>query len=183
MKDIINKEIEEWKRPWNLERFDDLYNRDERFFSILLKGALNWLTQNIILYNKPILHFIFNTGSSYMYVESNGYEFSWNETSGEDSMYMQTPRCIVELGDISVAMEELSNPYATAQYERRTGKNIKGSKRRKEYKKRRADKEEVENDGRVAGGSGLAPADSGNTRASRKMMISERWLEGLMKSF
>lgn len=126
MNDVINKEIEEWKRPWNLERFDDLYNRDERFFSILLKGALNWLTQNIVLYNKPILHFIFNTGSSYMYVESNGYEFSWNETSGEDSMYMQTPRCIVELGDISVVMEELSNPYAGAQYERRTGQNIKG---------------------------------------------------------
>ena len=79
MKDIINKEIEQWKRPWNLERFDDLYNRDERFFSILLKGALNWLTQNIVLYNQPILHFIFNTGSSYMYVESNGYEFSWND--------------------------------------------------------------------------------------------------------
>lgn len=126
MKDIINKEIEQWKRPWNLERFDDLYNRDERFFSILLKGALNWLTQNIVLYNQPILHFIFNTGSSYMYVESNGYEFSWNETSGEDSLYMQTPRCIVELGDISVVTEELSNPHSMAQYERRTGKNIKG---------------------------------------------------------
>ena len=126
MKDIINKEIEEWKRPWNLERFDDLYNRDERFFSILLKGALNWLTQNIILYNRPILHFIFNTGSSYMYVESNGYEFSWNETSGEDSLYMQTPRCLVELGDISVVTEELSNPFSYGSYERLNGGNIKG---------------------------------------------------------
>lgn len=124
--EIINKEVKQWDRPWNLQRFDDLYNRDERFFSILLKGVLNWLNNNIVLYNKPIIHFMFNTGSSYIYVESNGYEFSWNETSGEDQLYMQTPRCIVELGDIGVATEELTSPFSYGEYERRNGDDIKG---------------------------------------------------------
>ena len=35
-----------WLRPWNLEKFDDLYNRDERFFSILLKGTISYLNNN-----------------------------------------------------------------------------------------------------------------------------------------
>jgi hypothetical protein len=61
-----------------------------------------------------------------MYVESNGYEFSWNETTGEDGMYMEMPRCIVELGDISIPFEELSNPFSRGVYERMSGTEIKG---------------------------------------------------------
>jgi len=115
-----------WLRPWNIEKFDDLYNRDERFFSILVKGTLSWLTSNIVLYNKPINHFIFNTGSSYLYVESNGYSFSMTETSGEDQMYMKMPRCVIEIGDINIPTEELSAPYVRGVYERRDGNEIKG---------------------------------------------------------
>lgn len=115
-----------WLRPWNIEKFDNLYNRDERYFSVLFKGLLSWLNRNIILYNKPITHFIFNTGSSYFYVESNGYEFSMNETSGEDAIYMKMPRCIVEIDDIQIPMEELSAPYVRGVYERLDGNTIKG---------------------------------------------------------
>jgi len=115
-----------WLRPWNIEKFDDLYNRDERFFSILIKGALSWLTSNLVLYNKPINHFIFNTGSSYLYVESNGYQFSMNETFGEDQMYMKMPRCVIEIGEINIPTEELSAPYVRGVYERRDGNEIKG---------------------------------------------------------
>ena len=115
-----------WLRPWNIEKFDNLYNRDERFFSILLKGTLSWLNNNILMYNKPINHFIFNTGSSYLYVESNGYEFSMNETTGEDQMYMKMPRCVIEFGDISIPMEELTSPYVRGIYERLDGNVIKG---------------------------------------------------------
>ena len=115
-----------WLRPWNIEKFDDLYNRDERYFAILTKGALAWLTQNIILYNKPITHFIFNTGSAYLYVELNGYSYSVKETTGEDYIYMHMPRCIVEINDINVPMEELTSPYVRGQYERRDGNDIKG---------------------------------------------------------
>lgn len=123
---VSEKKTSNWLRPWNIEKFDDLYNRDERYFAILTKGTLAWLTQNIILYNKPINHFIFNTGSSYLYVESNGYSFSMKETSGEDYMYMKMPRCVIEVSNIDIPMEELTSPYVRAQYERRDGNEIKG---------------------------------------------------------
>ena len=122
----VNKIEDKWLRPWNLDKFDDLYNRDERFFSILVKGAISFLNRNIIMYNKPINHFIFNTGSSYMYVESNGYEFNWNETSGEDTMYMQLPRCIIELAGINIDTAELTQSFARGNYERKSDNVIVG---------------------------------------------------------
>lgn len=123
---IYNLEKSKWIRPWNREKFDDLHNRDERFFGLLIKGTLAWLNKNIVLYNKPIRHFIFNTGSSIMYVETNGYEFSWNETTGEDAMYMSRPRCVVELGDISIDTSELTQPNIRGVYERNNNSNIEG---------------------------------------------------------
>jgi len=116
-----------WKRPWHLEKFDDIYNRDERFFAIVLKGLISWLNRNIVMYNNPINHFIFNTGSTYMYVESNGYEYSWCETTGEDQMYMHLPRCLMTIGAVNVEMEELTQPYSRGLYERKSSDNkIKG---------------------------------------------------------
>ncbi len=125
-KKVYQKTTSNWLRPWNLEKFDNLYDRDERYFAVLLKGALSWLTDNIVLYNKPVNHFIYTTGSSYLYVESNGYTFSMNETSGEDYMYMKMPRCVIEIGDINIPTEELSAPFVRGQYERRDGNEIKG---------------------------------------------------------
>ena len=125
-KKVYQKTTSNWLRPWNLEKFDNLYDRDERYFAVLLKGALSWLTDNIVLYNKPVNHFIYTTGSSYLYVESNGYTFSMNETSGEDYIYMKMPRCVLEIGDINVPAEELSAPFVRGQYERRDGNEIKG---------------------------------------------------------
>ena len=123
---IYNLEKSKWIRPWNREKFDDLHNRDERFFFFFLKGTLAWLNKILVLYNKQILHFIFNTGSSIMYVETNGYEFSWNETTGEDAMYMSRPRCVVELGDISIDTSELTQPNIRGVYERSNNSNIEG---------------------------------------------------------
>ena len=122
----VQKSKNPWIRPWNMEKFDDLFNRDERYFSVLLKGALSWLNNHIVMYNKPINHFVFVTGSSYMYIESNGYSFSWSETSGEDWMHMQLPRCIVELNSIRIPVEELTSPFVRGNYERRDGNKIKG---------------------------------------------------------
>lgn len=117
---IYDNNNDTWVRPWNKKSFDDLYYRDERFFSIVIKGALSWLTRNIVMYDEPIRHFIFNTGSSYMYIESNGYEFSWNETTGEDQMYMKMPRCVCEFNQVSIPTEELSQAYSRGIYERQT---------------------------------------------------------------
>lgn len=107
-----------WKHPWQLEKFDNIYNKDERFFSILVKGLIAWFNKNIVLYNKPIKHFIFSTGSSYMYVEANGYEFILSETSGTDWIYMEMPRCIIEISDISFNTESLTNCFSRGEYER-----------------------------------------------------------------
>lgn len=118
MENITIGEIDVWKKPWDNEKTDNLYERDERFFAILVKGVLAFLNRNIILNGKSIPHFIFNTGSSYMYVEQNDYEFSMCETTGEDQMYMKMPRCICNIGDISFPQDELTNPYVRGVYER-----------------------------------------------------------------
>ena len=122
----LKTEIKPWIRPWNMEKFDYLFNRDERYFAVLLKGMLSWFNRNVVMYNKPINHFIFATGSSYMYIESNGYEFKWNETSGEDWMYMQLPRCVIEFGSLRIPTEELTSPYVRGNYERINGDIIQG---------------------------------------------------------
>lgn len=126
MQNLVNKKIDRWVRPWNVEKFNELEKRDERFFSIVLKGVLGWLTRNIVLYNKPIKHFIFNTGSTYMYLEDNGYTFSWTETSGEDTIYMEMPRCLCELGSINIPTEELTSPFVRGVYERKNNGQIQG---------------------------------------------------------
>lgn len=126
MKNVFNRDIEPWIRPWNQTKFDDLYNRDERFFSIIIKGLISWLNRNIVLYNESINHFIFNTGSSYLYMESNGYEYNLSETTGEDTMYMKLPRCILEIEGIDFPIEELTSPYARGNYERRSGNQLQG---------------------------------------------------------
>lgn len=123
---IVNREKESWVRPWHIEKFDDLYNRDERFFAVVMKGVIAWFNSNIVMYNKPIQHFILDTGSAYLYVENNGYEYTIGETTGEDMMYMQMPRCVVEINDIGFPSEELTSPFSRGNYERRDGNNIRG---------------------------------------------------------
>lgn len=122
MREVINKDVDKWVHPWNMtnEEFKDLHVKDERFFSILIKGCLGYLNSHILMYNEPIKHFIFNTGSSYLYVEANGYDFSWTETTGEDYMYMKTPRCVVNITNFTIPQEELTNPFIRGNYERRS---------------------------------------------------------------
>lgn len=117
---IYNNKSDKWIRPWNIKEFDELTTRDERFFSIVIKGCLNFLNRSLMMYNEPINHFIFNTGSSYMYVESNGYEFKWSETTGEDQMYMQLPRCLCEITGINIPISDLTNPFIRGTYERKS---------------------------------------------------------------
>lgn len=118
MQGLVNAEIDKWIRPWEVESFDNLLNRDERFFSLVIKGMLSWLNSHLQMYGKPIRHFIFNTGSSYMYIEDNGYDYSVSETNGEDWMYMETPRCLVNVGSFTIPTEELTAPYVRGVYER-----------------------------------------------------------------
>jgi len=118
MDNIINKEKDRWIRPWNMKTFDSLSIRDDRFFSILIKGILSFLNRNIVMYDKEIKHFFLHTGSTYLYVEKNGYEFKLSETTGEDFIYHELPRCICQLNDINIPTEELTNPFERGTYER-----------------------------------------------------------------
>ena len=118
MQNLVNKDVDVWVRPWNRTKFDNIYEKDDRFFALLIKGVLSWLNENLVMYNKPIRHFILNTGSAYMYLEHNGYEYTWCDTTGEDMMYMETPRCIASIGNFSIPMEELTAPYIRGVYER-----------------------------------------------------------------
>lgn len=109
-----------WIHPWNTTKFNNLYDRDERYFSVLVKGVLSWLNRHIYMYDKPINHFIFNTGSSYLYLEPSAidYEYKIGEVTGESAMYSHMPRCIVELGNISIEPGDLSSGFAKGTYER-----------------------------------------------------------------
>lgn len=124
---VKNKEENKWLRPWDRQP-DYIYNRDDRFLSIAVKGALAWLSNNIVLYGKGIRHFIFNTGSAYMYVETNGYKYSLTEVTDQDMVYMERPRCIVTVGSISCETAELTQPNVRGVYERLDSKDgqIKG---------------------------------------------------------
>ena len=119
---VSNIDIDRWVQPWDEERPDDIYDRDERFFSILTKGFLAYMSNAIKMYGKPVRHFIFTTGSSYMYVETNGYEYSVKEVTGEDWIYHERPRCVVQLGNVSIDTNELSQPRVRGTYERRSSR-------------------------------------------------------------
>ena len=47
MQNLVNVEKDVWIRPWDIEKFDELSDRDERFFSLVTKGLLSYLN------NKP----------------------------------------------------------------------------------------------------------------------------------
>ena len=126
MTKIANIEKNKWLRPWDIVQHDDLYNRDDRFFSVLIKGVINFLNSNIVMYGKPINHFVFNTGSSYQYLEKNNYEFKWATATTNDTIYMKLPRCVISVGNISTIASELTQPYARGVYERRDNNEIKG---------------------------------------------------------
>lgn len=123
----VNRKENKWIRPWD-GKPEGIYDRDDRFFSVVVKGALAWLTNNIVMYGKPVRHFILSTGSSYMYVETNGYTYSVTEVTNENMIYMERPRCVVEMNGINADTAELTQPYVRGVYERLDSKDgqIKG---------------------------------------------------------
>ena len=123
---VSNNKPLKWIRPWDEEKPNNLYNRDERFFSVVTKGLLAYLTNTICMYGKPIKHFILSTGTDFMYVETNGYEYKIGEVTGEDMMYMERPRCILNLSDISIDTGELTQKGVRGTYERLDDNNIRG---------------------------------------------------------
>lgn len=97
------------------------YNNQSHFFSVLIKGLMWKLRQDIKIRGKVVPHFIVNTGDDIMYLENKGQDYSKEpfEVTNEDYIYTKVPRCVVEPKGITLQPDQLTSPYSNgvSQYE------------------------------------------------------------------
>ena len=88
-------------------------NNQQLFFSILLKGLMMKLKQDITIRDYPVPHIITHTGKDWMYLENKGYDNSQEPltVTNEDYIYNAIPRCNVSPGGIDLIPDQLTNPY------------------------------------------------------------------------
>lgn len=101
-------------------------NNQELFFSILIKGLMLKLNEDISIRGIPVPHIIVHTGSDALYLEKKGYDNSIEplSISNEDYIYSIIPRCIVAPGGIDLLQDQLTNPYALGQLQYDDGENL-----------------------------------------------------------
>lgn len=94
-------------------------NNQQLFFSIVAKGFIYKLNQNLKLRGINIPHYILNTGDDIMYLEVKGQDHSVEpiEVSNEDFIYSQIPRCMIQPTGMDIQMDQLSNPYSYGKFE------------------------------------------------------------------
>ena len=96
-------------------------NNQELFFSILIKGLMVKLNEEISIRGIKVPHLICHTGSEALYLEKKGYNQSIEpyNVSNEDYIYSTIPKCIVTPGGIDLIPDQLTNPYSVGrlQYE------------------------------------------------------------------
>lgn len=116
MKDILEKI---WKGEIDI-------NNQELFFSILIKGLMLKLNEEIVIRNIAVPHLIVHTGSDALYLENKGQDNSIEpfEISNENYTYNITPRCIVTPGGIDIVPDQLTNPYSNGYVQYQTGDSI-----------------------------------------------------------
>lgn len=110
----------ETKELWeNLRRGNVDINNQQLFFSIIAKGFIYKLNQNLKLRGKSIPHYILNTGDDIMYLEVKGQDHSIEptEVSNENFVYSQIPRCMIQPTGINVQLDQLTNPYSHGRFE------------------------------------------------------------------
>lgn len=96
----------------------DVNNKD-LFMSILFKALCHQLNHQLYLRNKKIPHFMINTGDDIMYLEVKGQEQSKDpkETINEDFVYNSVPRCVLNMADLEVLEDQITNPYTRGRFE------------------------------------------------------------------
>lgn len=101
-------------------------NNQELFFSILIKGLLLKLQEDISIRNIPVPHIIVHTGSDALYLERKGQDMSVEplQLSNEQNIYTIIPRCVVTPGGIDLVPDQLSNPYTLGQLQYDSGENV-----------------------------------------------------------
>ena len=72
-------------------------NNQSLFFSIIIKGLMRKLYDDLTIRDIKIPHIILNTGDDLMYLEVKGHDQSKEpyEITNEDHVYNMIPRCIV----------------------------------------------------------------------------------------
>ena len=89
-------------------------NNQELFFKILLKGLITSLNEEISIRGYHVPHIVLNTGDDLMYLSVKGQNNAIEpyEISNENYIYNIIPRCIVELGNVDLLTDQVTNPYA-----------------------------------------------------------------------
>lgn len=101
-------------------------NNQSRFLSVLAKGLMFELRENISVRNIPVPHLIMNTGDETMMLEVKGQDHSKEpfETVNEDYIYTIVPRCAVTPKGINLILDQLSNPYTNGVFQYDNGEEI-----------------------------------------------------------
>lgn len=101
-------------------------NNQSLFFSILIKGLMRHLYDEISIRGIPVPHIILNTGDDLMYLDVKGYDQSKEplDISNEDYVYNVVPRCIVNPKGINLVPDQLTSPYAWGQFQYEDKENI-----------------------------------------------------------
>lgn len=96
-------------------------NNQEVFFSVLIKGLMAKLDNDIKIRNKEIPHMILHTGDSTMIqIISN----TSNDITALEEVYNIIPRCIVDVNNIDLSVDQLSSPYSMGLMQYDSGDNI-----------------------------------------------------------
>lgn len=101
-------------------------NNQQLFFSIILKGFIYKINQELSLRDIKVPHYILNTGDDIMYLEVKGQDHSIERpmvsgqtpvVSNEDFIYSQVPRCMIQPKGVNIPTDQLSNPYSHGSFE------------------------------------------------------------------
>lgn len=93
-------------------------NNQDLFLSLLIKGLLNNLDNDIKIRGKYVPHYIIHTGDDTMYLNAKGYDYN-NEimSVSSDEIYSIIPRCMVNLGSIDLMSDQLTSPYSCGSFQ------------------------------------------------------------------
>jgi hypothetical protein len=101
-------------------------NNQELFFSVIMKGLILQLQDDINIRGIKVPHMIMHTGDDLMYLEKRGYDASQEplEITNEDNIYSVVPRCMITPGGINIVADQLTNPYTIGNFQFETDDNL-----------------------------------------------------------
>lgn len=101
-------------------------NIQQQFFGSLIKALIIDLRSGCKLRGVEVPHIITNTGDDTMWLEARGYDKSIEplDVSNETTIYNIVPRCMVDVGSISMMPDQLSNPYSTGVFQIEYGDSL-----------------------------------------------------------